>query len=166
MTTEMFSLDDLEPQEESESQSFADNFADLEPEPVPDLVTPKARNVKKEKTERKSPKPHPNAKPYRKGQFVEPLTQLYGFGSLALMPIDPQCAMTLAKAAPECAKAWDELADQNLAVRRMLQSLTQTGAWGTVIAAHLPVLVAVLSHHYPNALPSMLTQEAAQETAE
>ncbi len=99
---------------------------------------------KRERTARK-----PVTIPKRKGQFVAPLTQMYGTVGILLMPVDPVCAQAIVANAEACAKALDNLAYQNDAVRRVLYSLVQTSAIGVVIAAHAPILFAIAVHHVP-----------------
>lgn len=84
-----------------------------------------------------------------RGGFVKPLTEMYGFIALALMPLDAQCAMAIMEAAPKAAESLDALAKNNDAVKRVLIMLTQTSAWGAVISAHLPIIIAVSVHHIP-----------------
>jgi hypothetical protein len=74
--------------------------------------------------------------------------QLYVFISVALMPVDPSCATIIANSAGPASDALIALAKENPAVRRFLGSLTATSAWGTVIAAHMPIAIAVSSHHF------------------
>ncbi len=111
--------------------------------------------------------------PKRKGQFVQPLTQMYAGLAMVLMPIDPVCANAIMQSASRCAESLDALAYQNDAVRRALHALTQTSAMGAVIIAHAPILMAVAMHHSPviqNAMGEMgskmaeniATQMAAQ----
>lgn len=88
----------------------------------------------------------PRSKP---GQFVEPLTKIYAGIGLALMPFDQVCAVQVANSATTCAEAWDELAQKNDAVRKMLYAITETSAWGGVMIAHFPILMAVAGHHMP-----------------
>lgn len=109
--------------------------------------------------------------PRRKGQFVQPLSQLYTGLAITLMPVDMQCATAIIKSADNCAKALDELAYQNESVRKVLWNLTQVSALGTVLIAHLPIMFTVLSHHVPafkdtpmGALASMFVE--SEETVE
>lgn len=84
-----------------------------------------------------------------RGGFVGPLTEMYGFVALAIMPFDANCAMAIMQAAPEAAKSLDNLAKTNPAVKRVLIAITQTSAWGAVITAHLPIIIAITVHHVP-----------------
>lgn len=85
----------------------------------------------------------------KKGAFVEPLEQIYtGFG-ITLMPFDQQCATTVVENAHRCAEAWDDLADKNDTIRKALTAFVETSAWGQLIFAHAPILLAVASHHMP-----------------
>lgn len=101
---------------------------------------------RKERAEKAPSKPVPAAP---RGGFVGPLTEMYGFIALALMPFDAECAMAIMQAAPQAAKSLDTLAKTNPGVRRVLIAITQTSAWGAVITAHLPIIVAITVHHVP-----------------
>lgn len=115
----------------------------------------------KKSAPRKKPLPRKS-----KGQFVEPLTELYvGIGTM-LMMADPVCARAIIEAAPECAKSLDELAYQNDAVRRALISLTQTSAVGMVLFAHMPIIMAVTFHHVPKARAAFGNLAPAQPESE
>lgn len=96
-------------------------------------------------------KPKKPTPPKRKGQFVEPLTQIYVGVSMVLMPVDPICANAIAQCAEQAAIAWDELAYQNDAVRRALFALTTTSVTTKVIIANLPIITAIIMHHVPAA---------------
>jgi hypothetical protein len=101
------------------------------------------------------------AVPRRKGQFVEPLTQMYAMVGAVAMPFDPVCANAVITSAQQCAESLDELAYQNEAVRRALYSLTQTSAIGAVMVAHAPIAIAVMMHHN-NAAQKFLGNMGAQ----
>ncbi len=125
------------------------DFSDIPIEESPPVVTPKASRVKREKSTKTAASKPRTAPPYRAGQFVQPLTQMYAFIGMAVLPFDPTCGTAVMQSGEECAKSLDELAKSNIAVRRALYALTATSAWGAVIAAHVPILVAVGSHHVP-----------------
>jgi hypothetical protein len=109
-----------------------------------------ARNVKPPKAEKPLP-PKP-----RKGELAKPLTETYvGIGVL-ISPFDPACGMAVMTNAQACAESLEELARVNPAVRRALVALTQTGAWGGVIAAHLPLLAVIAVHHAPKDIAEMV----------
>ncbi len=95
---------------------------------------------------RKMRKPAP-AMP--RGGLAKPLTDIYVSLGMVMMPFDPSCAKIIIEQAPACAEALDEMAKQNPAVRRILISLVTTSAWGKVIMAHAPILMAVAMHHVP-----------------
>lgn len=117
--------------------------------PIPNASASKRRGRPIAKTTAAKDKPKSPLPPKRKGQFVEPLIQLYGFAGLALLPVDPICGAAIIKAAPACAEALDELAYRNEAVRRVLHTLVSGSAVGAVIAAHIPILIAIARHHVP-----------------
>lgn len=140
-----------------------ETFADVEVEDAPEFTVPdpnKSRRSRREylfpkkdtetpttaRTPRPKKKPAPRAK---KGAFTEPLTELYTTLGMVLMPFDAQCANVVIKSAEQCAESMDELAYRNESVRRALAAITQTSAWGAVIFAHLPIIMAVVMHHGP-----------------
>lgn len=140
-----------------ESHGF--KFEDLAPIDAAPIVEPKA------KAPRTSPKKERKVPTNKPGQFVQPLTQVYAFLGVGLMPFDAECAAAVMTSGEQCAKAWDELAQKNESVRRALAALTETGAWGGVIAAHMPIAVAVLSHHMPGAIPPILRPAPAEDAS-
>lgn len=103
----------------------------------------RAPRAERPKRERKPMPPAP------RGGFVAPLTEMYGFIALAIMPFDAECAMAIMQAAPKAAESLNELAKINPGVKRVLIAITQTSAWGAVITAHLPIIIAVTVHHVP-----------------
>lgn len=88
----------------------------------------------------KEPKPLPKIPA---GGFAPGVEKMYAGIAMAVMPFDPQSAMVIVEIAPQCARAWDDLARQNHAVRRMLVSMMQTTAVGSLIAAHLPLFMVL-----------------------
>jgi hypothetical protein len=85
----------------------------------------------------------------RKGSLVKPLTKTYASVGMLLLPFDEVCGQTLINSAEQCAIALDDLAQTNDTIARVLVALVETSAWGAVIAAHLPLLMVVASHHVP-----------------
>lgn len=97
----------------------------------------------------RAPKRKPDV-PRRKGMFVQPLTNLYTMAGMAFtMRGDITCGTAVIENAENCAKALDELAYNNDAVRRVLWTLVQTSQMGKVWMAHLPILFAISVHHVP-----------------
>ena len=135
--------------------TFAPPKVDTSDASTPKTESDNVRKIKefvkgdKQREERKNKRPY-KLPPKRKGQFVEPLTAMYGGIAAGLLVIDPVCAQAIAEAAPECARTLDELAYQNDAVRRTLIALTQTSAMGAVLLAHAPIIMTVVMHHLPN----------------
>lgn len=101
------------------------------------------------------PKPAPKSKADKTPRVAKDdatlkkaLMELYASVGMVMMPFDQPCAMSVVNSAEQCADAMVKLAAENDAVRRALNALTQTSAWGGVIAAHLPIIMAVTSHHF------------------
>jgi hypothetical protein len=99
-----------------------------------------------EKKSRGKNKPMPTMP---RGGLKPALTQLYTGFALAVMPFDPSCGKIILENAERCAESLDDLAKTNPAVRRALLSLVTTSAWGAVIMAHAPILMALAMHHVP-----------------
>ncbi len=125
----------------------ADDFVSRVKAKVQQPKTDKSRTVKVKPTI-----------PNRQGQFVKPLTELYGLFAMGLAPFDQTCAMAIAQSAESCAKAWDDLAHKNEAIRRLLWSVIQTSDWGKVGLAHVPIMIAVMQHHMPK-MAAMVPQQ-------
>lgn len=121
----------------------------------PIVSTPDPSKSKREKPKKEPKPPKKTATTYRAGKYVKPMQEFYGFAALGLAPFDPTCAQALMQSAESCAKAWDNAARTNTAIRRMLESLTTGTAYSQLIAAHLPIVIAVLSHHKPEMVPEM-----------
>lgn len=84
-----------------------------------------------------------------RGGLKGPLTNVYTGIGMSVMPFDPSCGRMIIENAEKCASALDELARTNPAVRRVLLSLVTTSAWGAVVMAHAPILMAIAMHHVP-----------------
>jgi len=100
-------------------------------------------------SEPRKPKVRKPAPSMPRGGLRKPLEDLYTGLGMMLMPFDPSCAKVIIEAAPKCAESLDDLAKTNPAVRRILISLVTTSAWGSVIMAHAPIIMAVAMHHVP-----------------
>lgn len=89
---------------------------------------------------------------YRPGMLVKPLTGFYEtIGGLVILG-DQMCGQAIIDSAEEAAKSLDELARTNPRVRRVLMRIIEGSAITKVVVAHLPILMVVLAHHFPNAL--------------
>lgn len=89
------------------------------------------------------------AKPLPRGGLRGPLTNLYTGIGMSVMPFDPGCGRIIIENADKCAEALDELSKTNTAVRNFLISLCTTSAWGAVVMAHAPIVMAIAMHHVP-----------------
>ena len=105
---------------------------------------------------RRSPRAKPAAKPKPDktprvakddATLKKALVELYSSIGMVLLPFDQPCATVVVNSADQCAEAMVKLASENDSVRKALTALTQTSAWGGVIAAHLPIIMAVTAHH-------------------
>jgi len=101
----------------------------------------------------------PASKP---GEFVEPIRDLYTYMGMGLSVYDMRqghvitdndgnmitpCGMSVIENADKIANAWDELAQKNPAVRKALRGLVTTSIAGQLIAAHAPIVFAIVQGH-------------------
>lgn len=120
-----------------------------------DFPTPNPTQTKRMRKERipTARTPTPRAK---KGQFVEPLTQMYTLIGIGVNSVDKICGPAIVRSAADCAKALDDLAYTNESVRRALLSLTTVSGYGQVILAHMPILFAIAAHHGGGFVPQAI----------
>jgi hypothetical protein len=102
--------------------------------------------------------------PRRKGQYIEPLMQLYTTLGTVVFTFDNVCGEAVIVSAENCAKSLDELAYTNDSVNRALFSLTQTSASAAVLIAHMPILMAIANHHMP--IGRLGNNNASEQTEE
>lgn len=118
----------------------------------PDNIVP---DPKPKRSRARAPRNTTRVPQIKNGQISEPIGNIYRMIGALMMPFDPQCGMVVLQSADNAADSLENLAKTNPAVRKALLALTQTSAWGTVLAAHTPILMAVASHHFnigPNVL--------------
>lgn len=92
----------------------------------------------------------PDSKTRRPGKIEKELKSLYTMIGAGIFPFDQQVGGTIVAQAEPCAKAMADLAAQNAAVRRALESMLATTTYGAVIAAHLPIAVMVATKYIPH----------------
>lgn len=134
--------------------SLSVNAGDARPESAADRVRARFRQRGRAGAEPSSPRAaradaRASAPKPRPGSLVRPLTELYTSIGVMLAPFDPVCSVSIIENAEPCAKALENLARENEAVRRAILALTQTSAWGGVLIAHMPLLLMVITHHGP-----------------
>jgi len=95
----------------------------------------------------------------KEGQFTETLLQMYGMVAMGIGMKDPQCAQVIMKQAEDCAVAWDKLAVENDSVRKVLFALTNVTGVGAVVAAHVPIAMAIAAHHGPGLGPKLVADD-------
>lgn len=107
-----------------------------------------------QKTTPRKTKPVP---PYQ--DHTETLLGMYTTFAMAMMPFKPELAVTIMgpcrppteehpdppSVAENCVRAWDAAAKESPTVRRMLATLTTGGVIGSLIVAHVPIVVAAAS---------------------
>jgi hypothetical protein len=110
-----------------------------------------------ERPTRRGRKPKRPVSRAKKGAFTEHLMGLYGMAGVAVAMRDEHCGTAILENAEKCAEALDELAYQNESVRRVLDTLVATTAFGQVVMAHAPIIIAIASHHGGGNIPFVPT---------
>lgn len=129
----------------------AETVEPLAPHVAPDVKATKrrwweSRPKGDKKNSEKTAKPMP-AMP--RGGLRASLENFYTGIAISVMPFDAHCGGMILDNAANCAKAMDELAKTNPAVRRVLLKMIATSAIGAVVTAHAPIVMAVAMHHVP-----------------
>ena len=81
---------------------------------------------------------------YQKGVIAAGMTKLYKRAGRLVKAMDKDIGVAIIESAEDCGEAWDELARTNPRIRRTLMKMISGGAWGSVIMAHLPILLAII----------------------
>jgi hypothetical protein len=83
------------------------------------------------------------------GRYYAKLKGFYATLGMGIFAVDHHCGSAILTSADETALAMDKLARENRNVAKIVDFMLRTGAFGEVLAAHMPILIAVLSHHAP-----------------
>lgn len=143
---------EFDPTAESETRDSVLNF-----------ITGRPRNekTKRKHTGTRPPKPPKVVPPKpRPGSLKKPLQDMYATIGMTVTMFDPVCGQAIIANAEACATALENMARENEAVRRVIMSLVQTSIWGQLIAAHMPILVAIAMHHVPALRGTMMPESA------
>jgi hypothetical protein len=117
------------------------------PNPKAGRRAPLFGSAKKAAPSARPSKPRSTVPASKPGQFTDDIAAIYAAAAMAISIRDPICGQAVARSAVACGEQWDKLAQSNDAIRKALMALTKTSAIGAVIAAHVPIIMAVSSHH-------------------
>lgn len=111
------------------------------PRSAKDTFKPLGQNKKLRSPVRRLTREAPNGE--TKSDFEMLVAWYHRLSTLSAM-FHPKLSMALEAQAEDCADAWFDLAEKNDAVRRYILAMVEGGAWTKVIAAHTPILLAVI----------------------
>lgn len=80
---------------------------------------------------------------YRPGVLVKPIQDFYTALGAGVLPFNVPVGTALVQNGRTCAEAWDNAARQDPAIRKALMQLVRTSVWGTLIAVHMPIGMAI-----------------------
>lgn len=86
---------------------------------------------------------------------------IYEIAAQAWMVKDPFCAGVLMNMAPMLGAQWEQTCKANPALERFIGSLAGGGSIVTLVAAHAPLFVAIMTHHGPAAQAQRRAEEQA-----
>ncbi len=100
---------------------------------------------------RTKPRPKADVPPFRAGPIAAGMNKLYARTGKIVQVLDPDIggaiiAVTRKESDDDVTvgEAWEELAKTNPRIRAFLLQMIQGGAWGQLIMAHAPILLAVI----------------------
>lgn len=142
---------------------------------MPDDSAPKASKVKPPTPAKANPKSkdkEPSGKPRgRPPELQKQLEELFmGIGLVTAGAINQFDGEVIRDNAESLAKSWNQVAQQNATIRRIIASLMETGAWSGAIMATAGVVVPIMQNHkaipanvpHPFAKPPWITGELNQ----
>lgn len=92
---------------------------------------------------------------YRPGILVKPLSELYTSVGTLVLPFNQPVGTAFIQNAQACAEALDSAARQDPRIRKMLLALVATSVWGQLVAAHMPILMAMAVTMVPSVRDSV-----------
>jgi hypothetical protein len=121
-------------------------------ERIPDRVPGKVKPEEKRRGRQRAPKPDPEpVPPFRAGPIAKGINKLYLKAGKIVRAMDYDIGtaiIAITKKESEeditVGEAWEEIAKVNPRIRRVLLKLISGGAWGQLLMAHAPILVAIL----------------------
>lgn len=136
---------------------------------IDDLIDGTRKEAEKELpfTDAKPPpeKKKPAARPRGKPSLKQPLTDIYGTLGAGVFILNQADGIAILSNAEKMAESLDNWGKVNPAVYKVLERLCSTGALGAVIAAHAPVVMAILNNH--DVIPTILGKNGDKnETSE
>lgn len=87
----------------------------------------------------------------RRGSLEQRLAGTIGLVGTVVYALDPFDGTQILTRGDQLAKALDHLAQENPAVKRVLEAMMAGGAWGEVVMVVAPMAVAIMAHH--NVIP-------------
>lgn len=101
----------------------------------------------------------------RQTKFAKRIEDLYGGIGFCVGMFDPYCANAILANAKTMAESMEQLALENPEIKKWLERLMMTSAWSGVLVAHMPIIMAIASHHVPVFRDRMMQMAMNSEAA-
>ena len=79
--------------------------------------------------------------------IIEALKQAYVLVGTVTIPFSQADGFVIVRNAEDMAESWRMLLDNDIKLRKRMKTLIQGSGWGTVITAHVPVVIAIMQNH-------------------
>lgn len=119
-------------------------MADSAPKPAP-VAPPPEKDKPKKSTNKKEKSDKPRGRPPELQKQLEDM--FMGVALMTSAAIDPFDGEVIRDNAANLAESWHRVAQQNATIKRILNSMMETGAWSGAIAATAAVVVPIAQNH-------------------
>lgn len=154
---------DWSAQEVKDTDAIVADGKPLPPRRMPGFGGPPRKGTAPKSATRQS-KPKTVEPPSKPGEFTEDIAGFYTMLGLGVGMRDQFCGRTIVENAEKIATEWDKLAESNPAVRKALRSMLKVTAVGSLMAAHVPIIMAISAHHGPGFGPKPDVETETEET--
>ena len=123
-------------------------------EPAQDRAPSRGRRAHRRSGKGKPAADEPGMPQHRPGLITKGVNRLYRKAGKVVRVMDPDIGIAIIESARNTAEdgepddsvgaAWDEVARTNPRIRRFLLKMIAGGAWGQLLMAHAPILLAIL----------------------
>lgn len=97
--------------------------------------------------------------------IIESLKQAYVLVGTVTVAIHPADGFVIVRNAEDMAESWRMILDNDPKLRKRMKTMIQGSGWGTVITAHVPVVIAIMNNHKGSFEHLVKRRESADQSA-